>query len=66
MYWWTDCVSVLVSMYWCVSINGRTVLVCEYQCTGGRTVLVCEYQCTGGRTVLVCEYQCTGTDSVSM
>ena len=43
MYWWTDCVSV------CINVLGRTVLVCEYQCTGGRTVLVCEYQCTGGR-----------------
>ena len=39
MYWWTDCVSVdELSMYQC---GGRTVLVCEYQCTGGRTLLVC-------------------------
>ena len=44
MYWWTDCVSVGVSMY-----CRRTVLVWEYQYACGRTVLVCEYQCTGGR-----------------
>ena len=40
--WWTDCVSVLVSMYWLVLVDcvSVCVLVCEYQCTGTDCVSV--------------------------